>query len=423
MRIWNRITGDPWAITESALHTILEIAARENERPEAVAAKLGRELQNTYQVTEREGVAILPITGPLFRYANLFTKVSGASSYELIARDFTAALENPQIKAIILDIDSPGGEVNGVSELSNMIFEARGGPPRDGSPRGISIRGKKPIIAYASGDAASGAYWIASAADEIVVSETAALGSIGVVAIYRGKGSKTPGYQTQSTDDIEIVSSQSPHKRLDPATDEGRARLQVRIDSMAEVFIEAIARNRRTTAHEVKAHFGRGDVLIGAQGVQVGLADRVGSLEKLIAEFSVASNCTPAPLLTQEKKLMDIETLKQEHPEWVAQLRHEAATAEKQRLRDILNSEGAKAHEPLAKEIAFNTDLGVQEALQLLTCIAEKVRVSTSFERVMANIPNPEITPSPDDSEPDVEVLANRIASSSQPFTNRRNNP
>ena len=123
MRIWNRITGDPWAITETALHTILEIAARENESPQAVAAKLGRDLQNTYQVTERDGVAILPITGPLFRYANLFTKVSGASSYELIARDFTAALENPQIKAIILDIDSPGGEVNGVSELSNTNFK------------------------------------------------------------------------------------------------------------------------------------------------------------------------------------------------------------------------------------------------------------------------------------------------------------
>ena len=59
--------------------------------------------------------------------------ISGASSYELIARDFTAALENPQIKGIILDIDSPGGEVNGVSELSNMVFAARG---------------KKPVVAY-----------------------------------------------------------------------------------------------------------------------------------------------------------------------------------------------------------------------------------------------------------------------------------
>ena len=242
--------------------------------------------------------------------------------------------------------------------------------------------------------------------------------------IHRGKSS------TSTDTTIEIVSSQSPHKRLDPATDEGRARLQSRIDSMAEVFIEAIARNRRTTAQEVKAHFGRGDVLMGAQAVQVGLADRVGSLEKLITEFSmekntfsgsfVATNATPAPLSTQEKKLMDIETFKQEHPDWVSQIRHEGATAEKQRLSDILTSEEAKAHEPLAKEIAFNTDLGVKETLQLLTCIAEKARAITSFERVMATISNPEITPSPDDSEPDVEALANRIAASSQPFTNRR---
>jgi len=115
MKIWNRLSGEPWAITESALQTILEIAARENESPQAVAAKLGRNLQNTYSVMERDGVAIIPVTGPLFRYANLFTSISGASSYELIARDFNAALENPQIKGIILDIDSPGGEVNGVS--------------------------------------------------------------------------------------------------------------------------------------------------------------------------------------------------------------------------------------------------------------------------------------------------------------------
>jgi ClpP class serine protease len=230
MKIWNRLSGEPWAITESALQTILEIAARENESPQAVAAKLGRNLQNTYSVMERDGVAIIPVTGPLFRYANLFTAISGASSYELIARDFTAALENPQIKGIILDIDSPGGEVNGVSELSNMVYAARG---------------KKPVVAYASGDAASGAYWIASAADEIVVSETSALGSIGVVGVYRGKSVGT-------TSDVEIVSSQSPHKRLDPQSDEGRARLQARIDSMADVFIGAIARNRDVAGKSFK---------------------------------------------------------------------------------------------------------------------------------------------------------------------------
>ncbi|MBN8521606.1 MAG: S49 family peptidase [Alphaproteobacteria bacterium] len=398
MRIWNRIAGEPWAITETALHTILEIAARENESPQAVAAKLGRNLQNTYSVMERDGVAVIPVTGPLFRYANLFTMISGASSYELIARDFTTALENPQIKGIILDIDSPGGEVNGVSELSNMVFAARG---------------KKPVVAYASGDAASGAYWIASAADEIVVSETSALGSIGVVGMYQGKSGK-------SAEAVEIVSSQSPHKRLDPATDDGRSRLQVRIDSMADVFIETIARNRNVSAENVQNHYGGGDVMIGAKAVSAGLADRIGSLEGLIAELSSPQkspltegflNAQNQPPSTQEKKPMDIETLKKDHPDLVATLMREGASAEKTRLNDILCSEEAKGREKLAKEMALNTDIHAGEARQLLACApVEESKTTTSFEKIMSSMPNPAITPASDDAVNDVDAVASRIA-------------
>jgi signal peptide peptidase SppA len=398
MRIWNRIAGEPWAITETALHTILEIAARENESPQAVAAKLGRNLQNTYSVVERDGVAVIPVTGPLFRYANLFTMISGASSYELIARDFTAALENPQIKGIILDIDSPGGEVNGVSELSNMVFAARG---------------KKPVVAYASGDAASGAYWIASAADEIVVSETSALGSIGVVGMYQGKSGK-------SAEAVEIVSSQSPHKRLDPTTDDGRSRLQTRIDSMADVFIETIARNRNVSTENVQSHYGGGDVMIGAKAVSAGLADRVGSLEGLIAELSSPQksprtegffNAQNQPPSTQEKNPMDIETLKKDHPDLVATVMREGASAEKTRLNDILCSEEAKGREKLAKEMALNTDIHAMEARQLLACApVEEPKATTSFEKVMASVTNPAITPASDDAVNDVDAVASRIA-------------
>ena len=398
MKIWNRLSGEPWAITESALQTILEIAARENESPQAVAAKLGRNLQNTYSVMERDGVAIIPVTGPLFRYANLFTAISGASSYELIARDFTTALENPQIKGIILDIDSPGGEVNGVSELSNMVFAARG---------------KKPVVDYASGDAASGAYWIASAADEIVVSETSALGSIGVVGMYQGKSGK-------STEAVEIVSSQSPHKRLDPTTDDGRSRLQTRIDSMADVFIETIARNRNVSAENVQNHYGGGDVMIGAKAVSAGLADRIGSLEGLIAELSSPQksprtegffNAQNQPPSTQEKKPMDIETLKKDHPDLVATLMREGASAEKMRLNDILCSEEAKGREKLAKEMALNTDIHAMEARQLLACApVEEPKATTSFEKVMSSMPNPAITPASDDAANDVDAVASRIA-------------
>jgi signal peptide peptidase SppA len=397
MRIWNRIAGEPWAITETALYTILEIAARENESPQAVAAKLGRNLQNTYSVTEREGVAIIPVAGPLFRYANLFTMISGASSYELIARDFTAALENPQIKGIILDIDSPGGEVNGVSELSNMVYAARG---------------KKPVVAYASGDAASGAYWIASAADEIVVSETSALGSIGVVGMYQGKSGK-------SAETVEIVSSQSPHKRLDPTSDDGRSRIQARIDSMADVFIGTIARNRDVSVEDVQNHYGGGDVMIGAKAVNAGMADRVGSLEGLIAELSSPTsprtegffNAQNQPPSTQEKKPMDIETLKKDHPDLAATLMREGASAEKTRLGAILGSEEAKGREKLAKEMALNTDINAIEACQLMACApVEEPKATTSFEKVMSTVTNPAITPASDDADNDIDAVASRIA-------------
>jgi capsid assembly protease len=398
MKIWNRLSGEPWAITETALQTILEIAARENESPQAVAAKLGRNLQNTYSVMERDGVAIIPVTGPLFRYANLFTAISGASSYELIARDFNVVLENPQIKGIILDIDSPGGEVNGVSELSNMVYAARG---------------KKPVVAYASGDAASGAYWIASAADEIVVSETSALGSIGVVGVYRGKNAAP-------NSDVEIVSSQSPHKRLDPQTDEGRARLQLRIDSMADVFIGAIARNRDVAGEIVQTHYGGGDVMIGARAVEAGLADRVGSLEQLIQELSGLSQSPPLegffvanpPTPKQEKTPMDLETLTKEHPSLVSQIRQEGAKAERNRLESILAMPEAAERQKLALEIALHTEMSAVEAQHILACATpEKAMATSSFDRVMASIPNPAITPASDDAANDIDAVANRIAS------------
>jgi len=406
MRIWNKATAEPWAITETALQTILDIASRENEAPEAVAAKLGKELQNTHSVTERDGVAVIPVTGPLFRYANLFTMISGATSYEILAQDFMAALESPDITGIILDIDSPGGEVNGCAELANMIFDARG---------------RKPIIAYASGDAASGAYWIASAADEVVASETSGLGSIGVVGVYRKPKEEKNGPQT-----IEIVSSQSPHKRLDPETDTGRAKLQVRIDAMAEVFVNTLARNRGIDPPQVIERFGGGDILIGAHAVNAGLADRIGSLEKLIAELSSASD--PAenqrgfllPNHQLKEPTMNKDTLSQEHPDLLAQIQNEASaearTAERTRIQSILDSESAAGREPLARHLAFSTDMAADAAVAMLEKApkeeppAPEQPKTGSFDQVMRDLGNPKITPAANPDEEDADTVAKRVA-------------
>ena len=265
----NAVLSAQWAIDEPYLQTILEIAARENTlTPEAVATKLGRPLENTRTVSVRDGVAIIPVTGPIFPRANLFTQVSGGTSVEVMARDFHAALDDPAVRAILLDVDSPGGQATGVNELANMIHAARGG---------------KPITAYVSGSAASGAYWIASAADQIVADATAGLGSIGVVAGYRDTSEQD---QKAGVKSVEIVSSQSPNKRLDPSTDEGRKQIQDRVDAIAEVFVSSVARNRSVDPGTVLREFGAGGILIGADAVNAGLADRLGSYENVLADLA-----------------------------------------------------------------------------------------------------------------------------------------
>jgi capsid assembly protease len=256
----------PWAITPEALRQILEFSAREHVPDlEAVAAKQSRRLPGADAALLREGgVGVLPVTGPIFRYADVFTEISGATAISTLARDFTALVNDPSITAIALNIDSPGGEVAGVNEFARMIFDARG---------------RKPIVAYVDGLGASAAYWIASQADEIVVDATAMLGSIGVVAAV-------PNPAARSAREIQFVSSQSPKKRPDPTSDEGAAQIQGTVDDLAEVFIQAVARGRGVAAGRVVADFGQGALLVGQKAVVAGLADRLGSFEQTVSELA-----------------------------------------------------------------------------------------------------------------------------------------
>jgi len=217
------VASQPWAIMPETLETIASIARREGEGVEAVEARLGRPLQNARTVSVRDGVAVVPVNGPIFRYANLFTQISGATSLEVLATDFTAALDDPNVKAVVLAMDSPGGQANGIAEFAQMVRAA-----------------KKPVVAYVDGSAASAAYWIAAAADRVVMSKTGMVGSVGaVVGISTKKDEGT----------VEIVSSQSPNKRPDVTTDQGRAQIQTLIDSLAQVFVEDVAAYRNTDTH------------------------------------------------------------------------------------------------------------------------------------------------------------------------------
>jgi len=267
LRAFEFAAGRPWLMQADALRNVLQIAQGLGD-PEALAAKLGQPLANTRTADRRpNGVAIVPVTGPIFRYANLFTEISGATSAEILARDIQVALDDPTVKGIVLDINSPGGEVTGINELAAMIYNARG---------------RKPISAYVGGLGASAAYWLASSASSVVVDATAMLGSIGVVMTHVDTTARDAKSDTKR---IEIVSSNSPDKRINPAIDEGRAKIQVIVDQLATVFVEAVARNRGVTASKVNSDFGRGGVLVGAAAVKAGMADRLGSLEDVIGKL------------------------------------------------------------------------------------------------------------------------------------------
>ncbi len=263
----------PWLIQRESLETILAVADRCGD-VEALQTRVGRPLDNTRLVSMRDGVAVIPVRGPIFRYANLFTEISGATSTGVLARDIQTALDNPYVRAIVLDIDSPGGEATGINELAKLIAAGRD---------------RKRIVAYIGGTGASAAYWFASGAHEIVVDETAVLGSIGVVMSYLDTRKRDEKADVRQ---VEIVSSQSPDKRIDPNTDEGRAKVQSTVDALADAFVASVAGNRNVSVATVLSDFGRGGVLVGAAAVKARMADRLGSLEALISELAGPASTT-----------------------------------------------------------------------------------------------------------------------------------
>jgi ClpP class serine protease len=262
MSVLQAALREAWAMESSAHEVLLTIAAREHEiSPEALEAYRAKDLANSDRATERNGVAILAVTGPLFRRANILTAISGATSYDIMRSDLQAAVD-AKPKGILLNVDSPGGAVNGASELAQAVYD---------------LRGRVPIVAYIGGAGASAAYWIASAADRIVVDPTAIIGSIGVQMAMEVAGDRK-GAKSYS-----FISSQSPMKNAGPDTAEGAAAQQGTVDALAKVFVDTVARNRGVSSDTVLADFGKGGIFVGKAAVAAGMADAIGTFESVLA--------------------------------------------------------------------------------------------------------------------------------------------
>jgi signal peptide peptidase SppA len=342
-----RLRGDDLTAAElrDRLRSALATLSPAQEAPEAITFDYGTPLGEGLRATVRDGVAIIPVMGPLYHYASEFDEVCGCSSYQQIARDTQAALDSAEVGALLFEADSPGGEVAGCGELAQIIYAARE---------------VKPTKSYISDLGCSAGYYLASAAGEVVLARAAITGSIGVVMSFIDTSERDAKSGVRR---FEILSSQSPKKRADPGTEDGRAQLQEMLDDLAQVFVEDVARFRGVSVEKVLSDFGQGGVMVGGRAVDAGLADRLGSFENVLAELAehapASSRGIPAaggirstrsedPTMAKETQTatpaaetqpantpVTVDSLAADHPELVAQIRTNAATAERERILGI----------------------------------------------------------------------------------------
>jgi len=267
MELASRLYGSPLAIHPDVLQFVTW-ARIELDDLKAWMSSESERIEAKAEPTEPGAVAVVPIRGSLFR-GTFF------DDYDEIGAEFQGAVEDPNVAAIVLDVDSPGGEVAGMLDLANTIHAARG---------------SKPIIAVANDQATSAAYALASSADQVYVSPTATVGSIGVVALH------VDGSQANAKAGVQITEIASGSKKTalspnQPLSKLGRSMLENAVNSAAGEFFDLVARNRGLDRETVEAQ--EAGIYFGADAVEAGLADGVRSRSQVIRELAQAAPIIP----------------------------------------------------------------------------------------------------------------------------------
>lgn len=310
----SRLYGTPLLVARSKLDIILAVLGDRIGWPEPQTAL---PIPPTRAMPDAPaGIAVIPVYGTLVRRSIGLEAASGLTSYGEISAMIDAALSDPGVSGILLDVDSPGGEAGGVFELAQRIR---------------ATDAVKPVWAIASDSAFSAAYAIASAASRLYVTQTAGVGSIGVIAMHVDQTARDAqeGYRYTAITAGDQKNDFSPHEKL---STEAHARLQAEVDRLYGIFVEHVSAMRHLDARFVRST--QAGLYFGPEAVTAGLADAQGSLDQLLSEFSthlVASrsrNAAPrslsvsAPTHKEIHMTQEVETLPatpQENPEQAPQ--------------------------------------------------------------------------------------------------------
>lgn len=238
--------------------------------------------------------ATIEIKGVLTRKPSILAQLFGGgnTTYASIIESLVKANDDSNIDAITLDIDSPGGTVDGLFDTIAAMQATT-----------------KPITALVTGSAASAAYALAAQAGDIVAANRSVrVGSIGVAK------------EIQIRKDVQVItSSEAPKKRPDASTEEGREVIREELDAMHELFVESIALGRSTTMDAVNSTFGQGAMVLADQAERIGMIDRIQSQNTV-----------------EGMTAMNLETLRAQHPDLCLQIADEAVATERDRSQEHL---------------------------------------------------------------------------------------
>ena len=397
MKLLDILTA-PWAIMPDKLLEMQGIYATHLRGDkidlEAIEARLGRPLANEqqeYQVREG-GVAVLSIAGTIAPKANIFTRVSGATSAQMAAQQIESMRADPLVRGVVLDFDSPGGSVFGIPALAASIRE---------------LSAEKPTVSVSTGTMASAAYWTGSAANAVYASgETDVIGSIGVVM--------THSYNPRSAGPVTTEITAGKYKRIasdsKPLDAEAQAYLQGQVDEIYRVFVNTVAQHRRVNVDAVLENMADGRVFIGQQALDAGLIDGFATVDQMVermatdpqkfasrrkavfalgglpaagaaaSEDNPQAQDVPVPLVASETNPVEVNMTPQEmaakfateNPEAAALLRKEGATAELGRIKDV-RAAALPGHEALIEQLAMDGKTSGAEAA-LAVVAAERAK-------------------------------------------------
>ena len=258
------LAGRPLALRREVLDAILRdlaagrIAAVRQEPPRPTARA-------------RPGVAVLQVYGTLEHRPGFLAELFGLGTSTADLRQRVRALAaDPEIGTIVLDIDSPGGEVDGITELAAAIRAARS---------------RKPVIAIADAIAASAALWIGSQASEFVVTPSGSVGSLGVYGVHQDVSVALDklGVKVTMVYAGRYKVERAPYA---PLTAEAKGDMQNEVDHYLAMFVDDVAMGRRLAPSRVASGFGEGRMLMPRDALAAGMVDRIGTLDEVLSEAS-----------------------------------------------------------------------------------------------------------------------------------------